>query len=144
MHHLENIASDLGDDVGQHVVSVILDGENAWEYYPDNGYEFLTQLYQKLAGSPRIELTTFSESIAAGVKNHNLSVLKAGSWVYGSFSTWIGDKDKNAAWDLLVAAKQVYDAIVSSGQMTAEQVHLAIEQLAICEGSDLVLVVRRL
>ncbi|MFT6836105.1 MAG: alpha-amylase/alpha-mannosidase (GH57 family), partial [Francisellaceae bacterium] len=62
--------------------------------------------------------------------------LKAGSWVYGSFSTWIGDKDKNAGWDLLVEAKQAYDKTISSGKISAKQAHLAVEQLAICEGSD--------
>ena len=136
IHHLENIADNLGDEVDQHVVSVILDGENAWEYYSDNAAHFLTNLYQELSKSAKIEMTTFSEALASNIKEHHLSTLKAGSWVYGSFSTWIGEKDKNAAWDLLVEVKQTYDQVLSLGNLTNEQMQAATEQLAICEASD--------
>lgn len=135
-HNLENIANFLGDKVEEHLVSVILDGENAWEYYPDNAFHFLTALYERLTHHKKIEMTTFSDALQQGVKSRPLKVLKAGSWVYGSFSTWIGDADKNRAWDLLVEAKQVFDQVLSSGQLSAEQQQAAIEQLAICEGSD--------
>jgi alpha-amylase/alpha-mannosidase (GH57 family) len=135
-HHMENIANFLGDKVEEHVVSVILDGENAWEYYPENAYHFLTALYERLAHHKKIEMTTFSAALVQGVKARPLSVLKAGSWVYGSFSTWIGDNEKNRGWDLLVEAKQVYDRVIASGKLTAKQRQLATEQLAICEGSD--------
>ncbi|MDO6804397.1 hypothetical protein Q4595_18260, partial [Wenyingzhuangia sp. 1_MG-2023] len=63
-------------------------------------------------------------------------VLKAGSWVYGSFSTWIGDKDKNIGWDLLVEAKQVFDQVVASQQLSDDEQTIATHQLAVCEGSD--------
>lgn len=60
--------------------------------------------------------------------------MAAGSWVYGSFSTWIGEKDKNRGWDLLVEAKQVYDRQI--GSLTEQEQQLATLQLAVCEGSD--------
>lgn len=135
-HHMDNIANALGDEVEDYVVSVILDGENAWEYYPDNAYHFLSQLYKTLTTHPRVEMTTFSEALDKGVKVRHLPVLKSGSWVYGSFSTWIGDPDKNAGWDLLVEAKMTYDKVMSSGALTEEEAKLATEQLAVCEGSD--------
>lgn len=135
-HHLDNIANFLGDKVEEHVVTVILDGENAWEYYKDNAYHFLAELYQRLTHHSKIEMTTFSEALEKGAKPRHLPVLKAGSWVYGSFSTWIGDPDKNKGWDLLVGAKQAYDEVLKAGTLTAEQQQLATEQLAICEGSD--------
>jgi len=134
--HIENIANSLGDEVEEHVVTVVLDGENAWEYYPDNAYPFLNELYCKLTQHPRIQMTTFSEALEQGVKVHALPVLKAGSWVYGSFSTWIGEKDKNRGWDLLVEAKQCFDKVTSSDRLSAKKIKLAIAQLAICEGSD--------
>ena len=43
------------------IVSVILDGENAWEFYPYNGYYFLTELYGRLETHPFIRTTTFGE-----------------------------------------------------------------------------------
>ncbi|WP_319380121.1 glycoside hydrolase family 57 protein [Thiomicrorhabdus sp.] len=136
VHHLQNIGTFLGESVEQHVVTVILDGENAWEYYPDNAQHFLSALYDKLSSHPRIEMTTFSEALESGAKLRHLPTLKAGSWVYGSFSTWIGEKDKNLGWDLLVAAKECFDQVIASGELSPSEVEAATNQLAICEGSD--------
>ncbi|WEJ63124.1 glycoside hydrolase family 57 protein [Thiomicrorhabdus lithotrophica] len=134
--HMENIANFLGDRVEEHVVSVILDGENAWEYYFDNASHFLKEMYSALSNHPRVEMTTFSDALESGAKIRHLPILKAGSWVYGSFSTWIGDEDKNRAWDLLVEAKQCFDEAVATEALSAQEVQQATEQLAICEGSD--------
>lgn len=135
-HHLHNIADFLGDSVEEHVVSVILDGENAWEYYPDNAYHFLQAIYKRLSSDDRIEMTTFSDVLAQEIPLTHLPILKSGSWVYGSFSTWIGEKDKNRAWDLLVHAKMSYDEVMASAVLSDAERIQATEQLAICEGSD--------
>ena len=60
----------------------------------------------------------------------------AGSWVYGTFTTWIGDKDKNRAWDMLGQAKVDYDKAVANKRFSPEQINALEKQLAICEGSD--------
>ncbi len=135
MRHLHNIRDFLGDKVKEHVVTVILDGENAWEYYPDNAWHFLDRLYTQLTESSLIEATTFSDALARS-RAVSLPELCPGSWVYGSFSTWIGEDDKNRAWDLLVEAKLAYDKVVASGCLNAEQRREAELQLAVCEGSD--------
>ncbi len=136
LHHLENIADTCANEPDS-VVSIIMDGENAWEYYPHNGSYFLSALYKALAEHPRLELTTFSDCIRQQ-KNHRppLPQLVAGSWVYGTFSTWIGDPDKNRAWDMLIEAKQVYDEVVASGRLNKQALEAAELQLATCEGSD--------
>jgi alpha-amylase/alpha-mannosidase (GH57 family) len=127
------------------VVSVILDGENAWEYYPYNGYYFLTELYQALANHPNIEMVTQSEILQAintpekspyKVFCGNLPEIAAGSWVYGTLSTWIGSKDKNYGWDLLCDAKKVYDKVFKAGKLSAKEQKLCEQQLSVCEGSD--------
>jgi alpha-amylase/alpha-mannosidase (GH57 family) len=59
-----------------------------------------------------------------------------GSWVYGSFSTWIGDAEKNRAWDLLVEAKRDYDRFMDMTTLDDQQRARITRQLAICEGSD--------
>ena len=133
-HNLTNIANHLGERVNEHVVAVILDGENPWEYFPDNGYQFLDTFYETLSAHPRVQMTTFSDALDQGARVQSLCELKAGSWVYGSFSTWIGDKDKNIGWDLLVDAKQAYDRVWPT--LDPEQQQAATHQLAICEGSD--------
>ncbi len=135
VQHLNNIAHFLGDEADQHVVSIILDGENAWEYYPENGQYFLDTLYDVLSTSHNVKTTTFAD-VAENVKALPLPKICAGSWVYGSFSTWIGSADKNRGWDYLVAAKVAYDKVVATGQLSAVQLTQVTQQLAVCEGSD--------
>jgi alpha-amylase/alpha-mannosidase (GH57 family) len=118
------------------VVSVILDGENAWEYYPYNGYYFLDDLYSALESDHAIRTTTYRDYLAGRPSCETLPPLVAGSWVYGTLSTWIGEPSKNAAWDLLVDAKRNYDLVMESGRLTPEQAAAAEKQLADCESSD--------
>lgn len=123
---------------GEAVVSVILDGENAWEYYPYNGFYFLSGLYQALADHRNIRMTTYSEYLASRKQARTTIIpgVTAGSWVYGTFSTWIGDPAKNAAWDLLCDAKRTLDLVEASGKIDAEKMDRVYQQLAICESSD--------
>ncbi len=134
LHHLENIRQACTET--DPVVSIILDGENAWEYYPENGYHFLKALYHGLSQHPGIKLTTFNECINDQVQTMPLPRIVAGSWVYGTFSTWIGDPDKNRGWDMLIALKQAFDHSVRAGRITGSRLAEAERQLAICEGSD--------
>ena len=154
VHELEQILQrhPKGDTP---VVSIILDGENAWEYYPYNAYYFLSELYETLAAHPLIEMATFGEVTrncapisdteellevesfhGANIVSEGLPGLVAGSWVYGTFSTWIGDPAKNRAWDLLCEAKRNYDMVMSDGRLSSAEKQAAARQLADCEGSD--------
>ncbi len=136
VEHLETIDQATAGKPNR-VVSIIMDGENAWEHYPRNGCYFLQTLYQRLAEHPRLELTTFSDFIAGqGQPARSLPALVPGSWVYGTFSTWIGDADKNRAWEMLVDAKEVYDRVTAAGTLDEAQQAEAEMQLATCEGSD--------
>ena len=134
IHHLQNIRSDCdGQDA---VVSIILDGENAWEHYPDNGFWFLDQLYSRLSEHPNIELTTFTDVVKQSLKRSQLKHVVAGSWVYGSLSTWVGSPDKNRAWDLLINARMAYERCKRQHDWSPETEARNRQQLAICEGSD--------
>ncbi len=136
IHHLENLKAS-GGNRGARCVPIILDGENAWEYYPENGYYFLSALYEKLAEHPDIELTTFGGVLDAGdLKPGRLPGVVAGSWVYGSLSTWIGEPGKNRGWEMLVDAKRAYDEVEAAGTLDTAQAAAAEKQLAVCEGSD--------
>jgi alpha-amylase/alpha-mannosidase (GH57 family) len=120
------------------VVSVILDGENAWEYYPYNGFYFLDQLYGLLENHPTIRTNTYQNYLrsVAQSRSKSLPSIVPGSWVYGNFSTWIGSADKNRAWDLLCAAKQSYDKVAGSGALSRDEQAAAEKQLCSCESSD--------
>jgi alpha-amylase/alpha-mannosidase (GH57 family) len=125
------------DEVRRHapgpnpVVSIILDGENAWEYYPYNGFYFLSDLYAALVEVPTIHPTTFHDYLEMHPESPQpLPALVAGSWVYGDFATWMGDPAKNRGWDWLVAAKRVFDAALAERRAAAEPL------LRSCESSD--------
>jgi alpha-amylase/alpha-mannosidase (GH57 family) len=120
------------------VVSVIMDGENAWEHFPYNGHFFFEDLYGLLENHPTIRTTTYAEILGRATPPiaARLPAVCAGSWVYGTLSTWIGDNDKNRAWDLLCAAKASYDMVMASGRLGKAESAAATVQLAICESSD--------
>lgn len=131
IHHLEEIAKCCATE-NDAVAAIIMDGENAWEHYPYNGFYFLQGLYRRLANHPKIRLTTFSQCLE--YQRNPLSRLVAGSWVYGNLTTWIGSPEKNRAWEMLVAAKETFDQTV--GELEPQQANAAARQLAVCEGSD--------
>ena len=126
-----------GDPDAVPVVLIALDGENAWEYYPYNGYYFFEELYARLEAHPWITTTTMREAVsAAGGSAGTLPRLVAGSWVMGTLSTWIGEPGKNRAWDLLCEAKAAYDGALARGTLAAPRREAAERQLATCESSD--------
>jgi len=118
------------------VLLIALDGENAWEHYPFNGYYFLRGMYAALADHPRLELTTLSDYLKRDPQVVPLPHVVAGSWVHGTLATWMGDAAKNAGWDLLCEAKEAFDRVVVEGALDAAQVTAAERQLALCESSD--------
>ncbi len=112
VHDLGEMAQALNQGAGTstHAVLIALDGENAWEYYPFNGYWFLQALYAGLVAHPQLELMTLSQCLERGIQPVPLQQVKAGSWVHGTLATWMGDAAKNRGWDLLCDAKPAYKA----------------------------------
>lgn len=132
---LDRIAAGQEDN-SRRAVSVVVDGANAWEYYPFNGFYFLRALYQRLAAHPRLRLTTFSSCLRDGVAVRPLERLVAGSWIQGSLSSWVGSASRNRAWDMLCDAKSLFDQVVVEGGLSESEQLAAEEQLGACEGSD--------
>jgi hypothetical protein len=118
------------------VVSIILDGENAWEYYPQSGREFLRRFYDALQRDQQIEPVTISEAIERHGEDNfgRLNRLVPGSWIDANFNVWIGAPEDNLAWDLLAEARDYYDRHAS--RVSDEQRKIAWEELLIAEGSD--------
>ena len=116
------------------VVPIILDGENAWEYYPQSGREFLRRFYDALQKEPGMEAVTVSEAIA---RHKNIAPLKSlvpGSWINANFNVWIGAPEDNKAWDYLYQARNFYGQAAAAA--TEKQRKLAFEEILIAEGSD--------
>ncbi|MCS7213440.1 MAG: glycoside hydrolase family 57 protein [Candidatus Calescibacterium sp.] len=89
------------------VVSVILDGENCWEYYPDNGNEFIHNLYSELEKNKDWLKTADLKEIILNddINSEELPKITAGSWIYGNFLKWIGHPEKNKFWNDVIKAK---------------------------------------
>jgi alpha-amylase/alpha-mannosidase (GH57 family) len=116
------------------VVSIILDGENAWEYYPKSGREFLRRFYDALQREPGLEALTISEAIARHKDFGELPSLTPGSWINANFNVWIGAPEDNRAWDYLYQAREYFAE--NAARASEAQRKLAFDELLIAEGSD--------
>ncbi len=124
---------------GPHLVSVILDGENAWEFYDNDGKEFLHTLYQLLSDDPLIQTVTPTEFLQIVPDQPQIDNLHAGSWINHDFSTWIGEEEENRAWDYLAQTRDFLQQYITgsrSDSVSEEALEEAITQMYIAEGSD--------
>ncbi|MBN2227069.1 MAG: hypothetical protein JW763_06860 [candidate division Zixibacteria bacterium] len=136
MQNLRQIRKLLMGKLDQHVVPIILDGENAWEYFPNDGREFLEGLYDALGNDPEIETIGLSDA-AKTLTPVTLPSLFAGSWINHNFRIWIGHHEDNAAWDLLSdTRKTLTDFEKAHPDFDREKLNLAWRQIHIAEGSD--------
>ena len=133
-----SLVREFGEEVLEEaVLPVILDGENCWEYYRENGRPFLEALYRKLSESELIETVTFSEVVASLEERgtgRTLERLQAGSWIGGNFRIWIGEEEENRAWEALAATRSVLMA--ERDTISDDDFYAAYEELLIAEGSD--------
>lgn len=117
------------------LVSVILDGENAWEAYKNNGYDFLHTLYTRLVETEWITPVTFSEALEKrDYRTDRINDLHSGSWIYSNLLTWIGHREKNKAWELLSELREVYGKKI--GTLNSVHRKKAEFELFAAEGSD--------
>ena len=96
-------------------VSLILDGENAWEFYPKNGREFLKRFYERIELDPDIRAVTMSEAIAAAPEAPTLDGIFPASWINANFDVWIGHSEDVRAWDLLRDAREAFERAFARG-----------------------------
>jgi alpha-amylase/alpha-mannosidase (GH57 family) len=117
------------------LVPIILDGENAWEYYELNGRPFLRELYQSIMRDPQISALTVTEALAR-MEPQVIDHVFPGSWINANFDVWIGADEDNTAWEYLLRARQAYERAVTTDGLADEAKRLAFEELMIAEGSD--------
>ncbi len=135
MARLDAIDQATADMTGPRVVSVILDGENAWENYPNDGKDFLNALYTALTTSDRVRTVTPSEVLDAfGDQIETVGPVAAGSWIDGNFGTWIGEKEEAAAWDYLTRARD--DLAAAEVRVAPDVYEAAFDKMLFAEGSD--------
>ncbi len=133
----ESILTNVGDGIKDCIVPIILDGENPWEYYRNDGYDFLTTLYDRLQSERFIKCTTIKEFLKSRPEKPQISRLFAGSWIDHNFSIWIGSEEDNAAWDMLYnTRKALLEAEKNQDSDRIDKVREAWEFIYIAEGSD--------
>ena len=135
--HLRNIHSALGPASGEHLVSIILDGENAWEYYPDGGRSFLSALYSILSQAREFEITTIGEHLERFPPKMNLKRVFSGSWINHDFGIWIGSREDNMGWDMLARTRKHLESQQEHRTDVPEDVwEKAWNEIYTAEGSD--------
>ncbi len=137
------------ENPAERVLSIILDGENAWGSYRNDARAFLRGLYRRLDDDAELVTTTFSEFVEGNPERgiaphpqkeqHEVSPLFCASWIdemgspHGNdLNIWIGSPEENRGWELLGIARQ---RLADSGA-TPESHPDAFESLYIAEGSD--------
>ena len=140
IEHIRQHLIENNTDPSTCLVNIILDGENCWEFYPENGAPFLKTLYTKISASPNLRSVTIGDFLkhvkAQKQALPEITRLHAGSWINHNFDIWIGrHKEKNTAWQYLKSTRD-FLATRSSGNQTNEVLEAAWEELYIAEGSD--------
>jgi alpha-amylase/alpha-mannosidase (GH57 family) len=123
-------------------ICLFLDGENAWEYYPGNGREFLREFYGRIQGDQDFRALTASEAGAAAGEIPTTTGIFPASWINANFDVWIGHSEDVAAWELLWDARDAYGRAADARQKgradapSETALKEAYESLLAAEGSD--------
>jgi len=145
LRHLSRIRESLKDlrDQGPFLVTIVLDGENAWEYFKNDGRDFLSFLYDGLTRDKSLQTVRVSDFLERFPARKEINFLASGSWIDHNFRIWIGHEEDNAAWDLL---SQTRDDLVlleggPAGEMAGREgesndLEKAWQEVYIAEGSD--------
>ncbi|MFH1049772.1 MAG: glycoside hydrolase family 57 protein, partial [bacterium] len=140
-NRLRNIRGELINRFGEKcldsaVVPIILDGENCWEFYFQNGIHFQRELFRILSTSDDLTTVTFSEAAKPEGKNYFEPVkhIRAGSWINANFKIWIGHEEELAAWTMLAKVRSKLEEMKE--KISADDYKKAMEEVYIAEGSD--------
>jgi alpha-amylase/alpha-mannosidase (GH57 family) len=120
------------------IVPIILDGENCWEHYQQDGLPFLRELYGRLSDNPLLDTTTIGDFIRQHPHPSRLPRLHAGSWINHDFRVWIGHSEDNTSWDYLNEVREMVTNHIANPPpgMDMEKACLAMKEIMIAEGSD--------
>lgn len=134
-HRLHRIREKLSGSTGNYLVTISLDGENAWEWYPNDRKDFLHLLYRRLSDDPLLNTVTVNSYLESNPPSQKLNYLFTGSWVNHSLARWIGTRNKNVMWDYLCKTRKDFQKRVEAGD-DPEKIKKARESLFMAEGSD--------
>ncbi len=120
VQHLERLAARLPQEAA---IVLALDGENPWLHYPQGGGTFLRTAMEGIEASD-LEPATLGQ-LSEALAPMELPRLHPGSWIGGTFSTWIGHPEKSRAWKVLA---DVRNAVANAAELPPS--------MLLAEGSD--------
>jgi alpha-amylase/alpha-mannosidase (GH57 family) len=114
-------------------VTIALDGENPWDYYPASGRDFLRYLFDAIQGEAQLEAVTLSEA-SLRLPGAPIDWVAPGSWANANFSIWMGHPEDHEAWGWIVLARAAL--MERKGAVPSADWERAYEELLVAEGSD--------
>jgi alpha-amylase/alpha-mannosidase (GH57 family) len=136
VRHLQDIGRAVKGGDQPALVSVILDGENCWEHYPGGGVPFLRALYERCTRSSEVRPVRLGDFLQQHPPRDTLPHLFAGSWIRHNFAIWVGHEEDNTAWDALHHAREHLRQCEGQGNVPADKLRQAWEEVYVAEGSD--------
>ena len=118
-----------------HLLTIASDGENCWENYQNDGYDFLEKFYSLLENDDTLETVLISDYVRAEKHKKTLEKIHSGSCIDKTFQYWIGEDTKNKAWAYLKNAKDDFETFIKEDKDNPN-IEKARRELFIAEGSD--------
>jgi len=134
--HLSSIQNYLATSNEDHLVSIILDGENAWEYYPDGGRGFLSSIYKELSENKNFKTVRIGEYVEGHKPTKVIENLYTGSWINNNFKIWIGADEDNKGWEYIRLTRRFLTERIKDNKLSKEKAEAAWEEIYAAEGSD--------
>jgi len=135
VHRLQVIREKLEGCRGSYLVTIALDGENAWEWYAGEKNDFLHALYRSIADAPYLQTVTVSEYLAENPPKRRITHLTSGSWMDHNLARWIGTEQKNRLWNCLLETRWAVKAWADRNPET-HKLKKALGSIYKAEGSD--------
>ncbi len=123
-----------------YIATIVLDGENAWEHYPDRGERFLRELYRRLSIESNwlktVRISDYLESLPDDFQIPQIEKLWPGSWIDADFHIWIGEEQENKAWKMLQNVREYWQAVLDQGEIAPDVEEAVWNEILAAEGSD--------
>ncbi|MBU0605195.1 MAG: glycoside hydrolase [Candidatus Omnitrophica bacterium] len=140
INHCNNVGERMRRDNDRGLLTIVMDGENAWEYFDDNGRLFFETLYAGLDKQELIGSTTVSDFLELESSKRSITKVFPGSWINHNFDIWIGQEQDNMSWDYLNRVRKDLVKFTKEAEddpgVDGVSIASAWRELYIAEGSD--------
>ena len=119
-----------------HLLTIAMDGENAWSNFADGGNEFLTKLYGLITEDNTLETVRVCDYIKKVDYVQNIEAVSSGPWLSRDFRFWTAEPTKNIAWRYLYNVYEDFKRFTEEESYPQETLNAAYDELLTAQGSD--------